>query len=69
MSGQVDIECRPGPQTVLSKDEESRLEEYCIEVADRGFGLSREDVMWFAYQIAEKMEKPHPFHNNTAGCG
>jgi hypothetical protein len=69
VSGQVDIECRPGPQTVLNKDEESRLEEYCIEMADRGFGLSREDVMRFAYQIAEKMKKPHPFQNNTAGRG
>jgi hypothetical protein len=69
VSGQVDIECGPGPPTVLSKDEESRLEEYCIEMADRGFGLSREDVMRFAYQIAEKMKKPHPFQNNTAGRG
>ena len=48
---------------MLSKDEESRLEEYCIEMADRGFGLSREDVMRFAFQIAEKMKKPHPFHD------
>ena len=69
VGGQVDIDCRPGPQTVLSKDEESRLEEYCIEMADRGFGLSREDVMRFAFQIAEKMKKPHPFHDSMAGRG
>ena len=34
--GQVDVECRPGPQTVLRK-EEDRLAEYCIKMADRGF--------------------------------
>ena len=51
--GQVDVECRPGPQTILSKEEEDCLAEYCIEMADRGFGLCREDVMRFAFQIAE----------------
>ena len=67
--GQVDVECRPGPQTVLSKEEEDRLAEYCIEMADRGFGLGREDVMRFAFQIAEKMNKSHPFQNGMAGRG
>ena len=66
--GQVDVECRPGPQTVLSK-EEDRLAEYCIEMADRGFGLGREDVMRFAFQIAKKMNKPHPFQNRIAERG
>lgn len=41
--GQVDIECRPCSQLVLSK--EDRLAEYYIEMADRGFGLGKEDVM------------------------
>ena len=41
--GQVDIECRPCSQLVLSK--EDRLAEYCIEMADRGFGLGKEDAM------------------------
>ena len=38
--GQVDIECRPCSQPVLSK-EEDHLVEYCIEMADRGFGLGK----------------------------
>ena len=66
--GQVDVECRPSPQTVLSK-EEDHLAKYCIEMADRGFGLAREDVTRFAFQIAEKMNKSHPFQNGMAGRG
>ena len=66
--GQVDVECRPGPQTILSKEEDC-LAEYCIEMADRGFGLGKEDVMRFAFQIAEKMNKSHPFQNGMEGRG
>ena len=29
VAGIVDIDCRPGPPTVLTKEEESRLAEYC----------------------------------------
>ena len=45
------------------------LVEYCIEMADRGFGLGKEDVMRFAFQIAEKMNESHPFQDGMAGRG
>ena len=45
MSGAVTEDCRPRPSTVLTKGEEECLAKYVIEMADRGFGLSSEDLM------------------------
>ena len=58
ITGAVDLDCRPGPKTVLTKEEEAG---YCIEMADRGFGLTREDVMRLAFQIAENKAERPPF--------
>ena len=65
--GAVDVLCKPGPSTVLIAEEEHRLVEYAIEMADRGFGLTPEDIMRLAYAIVEKSQRPHPFHNGMAG--
>ena len=40
---------------------------HVVNMADMGFGLTREDVMQLAYKIAEKTGKQHPFHNGSAG--
>ena len=40
---------------------------YIIEMADMGFGLSRQDVMCLAFQLAEKSGMSHPFKDNSAG--
>ena len=37
----VAIDCRPGPSTVLAKEEEDRLYQYLLEMADMGYGLNR----------------------------
>ncbi len=52
--GRVDISCKPGPGTILTEDEEEQLYKYAIEIADRGFGLSREDLMRIAVTIVAK---------------
>ena len=54
MNGTVELDCRPGPSTVLTSEEEDRLQEYLVKMADMGFGLIREIVMRVAYFIAEK---------------
>ena len=69
VAGIVDIDCRPGPPTVLTKEEESRLAEYCVIMADMGFGLTREAVMAMAYAIVEKTGREHPFESGHAGRG
>lgn len=66
VTSSVDANCRPGPPTILTSEEEDKLAEYCVEMADRGFGL---DVMRFAFQIAERTKKAHPFQNRMAGRG
>ena len=67
VNGTVPLGCHPGPHTVLSEEEELSMVEYIINMADMGFGLTREDVMQLAYTIAEKTGKQHPFQNGLAG--
>ena len=57
---------RPGPAPVLSSMED-RLAQYLVDMADMGFGLSRQEVMHLAFQIAEESGIKHPFQNFTAG--
>ena len=40
VAGTVSIDCKPGPPTVLMGEEEARLAEYCVAMADMGFGLT-----------------------------
>ena len=65
--GAVDIHCRPGPPTVLTEEEEKKLSDYIVKMADIGFGLGREDLRMAAFRIADKSGRPHPFHNGMAG--
>lgn len=67
--GQVEVGCRPGPATVLTEEEEDHLYRYLIQMSDMGFGLSREDVLRLAYNIAEKSLRKHPFNDGKAGRG
>lgn len=59
--GNVRIGCKPGPDPVLSAAGEERLVSYIIEMSDMGFGLSRQDIMQLAFQIAEESGISHPF--------
>ena len=67
VNGTVHNDCKSGPSTVLTKEEEDRLAAFCIEMCDRGFGLSVDDVMHKAFAIAERSQRPHPFRNGKAG--
>ena len=46
-SGQVPLDCKSGPGTVLTRKEEEALSEYCIKM---GFGPGREDLCGFCYR-------------------
>ena len=65
--GSVDLGCKSGPPTVLTKDEEDMLARYLVEMADMGFELSPEDVRYTAFRIAEASGRPHPFQSGIAG--
>ena len=68
-AGLVSLDCRPGPPTVLTSEEETRLAEYCVAMANMGFGLTREGVMAMAFAIADKTGRSHPFKQGCAGRG
>ena len=38
-------------------------------MADRGFGLTRDDLMRLAFVIVDKSGRPNPFHDGMAGRG
>ena len=44
VDGVLPADCKPGPSTVLLKEEEERLAKYIIEMAQQGFGLSPADI-------------------------
>ena len=66
VTGKVDIDCSSGPPTVLTNEEET-IVCYLIQIADMGYGLTREAVMHMVYIIVEKWKRPHPFKNEKAG--
>ena len=68
-NGTVPLECKPGPSTVLTSEEEKCLVQYVIEMADRGFGLVSEDIMRIAFTIVDKSGRSHPFQDGMAGRG
>ena len=65
--GEVDVVCRPGPPTVLTSIEEERLAVYIADMAEMGFGLSREDVLRLAFKIVDDSGRQHPFTDGLAG--
>ena len=69
VTGSVAMGCKPGPATILSDEEEDLLCEYIINIADMGYGLTREDVQRLACKIAEKTGRKHPFKDGKVGHG
>ena len=65
--GRVETGCRPGPSTILTDEQEDKLASYLVQMADMGFGLSRDTVMEMAFTIVEKSQRKHPFRDGKAG--
>ena len=63
----MDLDCRPGPPTVLTKEEEAEIVRYLIEMADMGYGLTREAVTHMVYVYMTKCQRKNPFQNEQAG--
>ena len=60
-------DCKPGPSTTLLKEEEEKLVNYIITMAERGFGLNPQEICTLAYEIANNSGRNHPFRNGHAG--
>ena len=67
VTGKVDLDCRPGPPTVLTKEEESQIAQYLIQMSEMGYGLTKEAVMHMVYTYVTKCQRQNPFANETAG--
>ena len=52
--GTVAVGCQPGPKTVLTEEEETRLATYLVGMSDMGYGLTLEGIMGLAYSVVEK---------------
>ena len=65
----MSLYCRTGPRTVLTTEEEARLAQYYVEMADVGFGLTREGVMAMVYAIVEKDWPRPPFQRRKCWQG
>lgn len=64
VNGVVPVDARPGPATILMREEEDKLCQYCL---DMGYGLGTEDTRVIAYRIVDASSRPHPFRNGSAG--
>lgn len=60
-------DCKPGPSTTLLKEEEEKLVNYILTMAQRGFGLSPREICTLAHEIANTSGRNHPFKNGCAG--
>lgn len=67
VDGEVAVDAKPGPRTVLTKEEEKKLCKYCFDMCDMGYGLTVEDVKIKAYEIMENSGRQHPFREGKAG--
>ncbi|XP_072039761.1 uncharacterized protein [Amphiura filiformis] len=54
VSGRIEIEAQPGASSVLTVDEETRLSNYLIKLAELGVGKSRDQVKEMAYMIIHR---------------
>ena len=66
--GLLAVDARPGPSTVLTREEEDKLYQYCLDMADMGYGLTIEDIKVVAYRIVAGSGRSHPFKEGSAGC-
>ena len=65
VTGVVEMDCQPGPATVLTKSEDE-IADYLIQMADMGYGLTREAVVHMVYSYVETCKRSHPFKSEKA---
>ena len=61
------MDCRLGPATVLTKSEEDEIVRYLIQMADMGYGLTRETVMHMVYVYVDRCQRSNPFKRRVDG--
>jgi hypothetical protein len=67
VTGKVEMDCRPGPPTVLTLEEEGEIVRYLIQMADMGYGLTKEAVLYMVGSYVTKCKRSNPFKDGKAG--
>jgi hypothetical protein len=57
LTGKVIQGSKSGPETILSADDENKLAAYLINVSKKGYGKSKEIILYMATAIAKKRGK------------
>ena len=57
---EIELDARPGPAPVLTKEEEDKLYQHCLDIVDKGYGLTIEEVRGVAYRIVDHSGRKHP---------
>ena len=66
-TGKIQVGWRPGPQPVLTRDEQKQLVEWAVEMAKIGYGQTRRQICEMVKKILEKDHRPNPFIENKPG--
>ena len=61
LDGTIPVDTRPDLATVLTREEEERLCKYCMDMCDKGYGMSIKDIR------TESSGRAHPFKGSKAG--
>ena len=67
LNGRIEIERRCGPLPVLTSQEENQFADWLIELANRGFGVSKDSLFQAVKKFLDKDGRPTPFKNNKPG--
>ena len=65
--GKLEIGTKPGPSSVLTSAEESKLVEYVLHMSRIGYGKTKEELFDIVQMILEKDGRENPFTNNRPG--
>ena len=67
LNGSVNFDRRKGPSPVLTKAKENQFADWLIELANRGFGLSKDGFLKAVKKFLDKDGRTTPFKDNKPG--
>ena len=66
LNGSVNFDRRKGPSPVLTKAEENQFADWLIELANRGFGLSKDGFLKAVKKFLDKDGRTTPFSRSRS---
>ncbi|KAG5891603.1 hypothetical protein JTB14_032546 [Gonioctena quinquepunctata] len=66
-SGRLPTECRMGPSTVLTTNEEDLLEKWILSLAKVHHPVNKEQLLDSVSLIVQESKRPNPFANSRPG--